>query len=145
MKKVRRVRGATPDKKVVKRPDKNKFVLRTAARRVRLGVLAFCKGRPQGAACKVRPAGSFSAMRKRREGLGRRPKRKTRGILFYFLSSKSLVVGIKCFTISLNAFFSKVLRWGIRSLWSLFRRLKCVVGAGSSVDFPLSQEICWLG
>ena len=64
-------------KKVVKRPAQNKFVLRTAARG-----LAFCKGRPQGAACKVRPAGSFFAMKKVRQVWGAAPRVKARVLVF---------------------------------------------------------------
>ena len=78
MRKRRAGLGRRPkSKSVVKRPAQNKFVLRTAARGA-----SFLQGGPQGAACKVRPAGSFSAMRKRRAGLGCNPKSKSSGASF---------------------------------------------------------------
>ena len=73
MKKVRRVRGETPDKKVVKCPYKNKFVLRTAARRVRLGVLAFLQRPPAGCGLQGAARRVFFTTRKIRAGVGRRP------------------------------------------------------------------------
>ena len=82
--------GATPEKKVVKCPYKNKFVLRTAARGA-----SFLQGRPQGAACKVRPAGSFSAMRKRRAGLECNSKSKSSGASLFAKAARRVFFTMK--------------------------------------------------